>query len=353
MSSPPKTVITNVRVFDGTKLTEPTEIIIDGDKIGSDRTNAVEIDGGGGVLLPGLIDTHVHISKLENLHQLAKHGITTALDMGAWPPSFVDSIRNQSGVTDIRSAGTPLTAPGSSHSRIPSMPADAMVADATQAAQWVQRRVAEGSDYIKLVADTPGPDQATLNAAALEAKRLGKLSIAHQAAYEPFQMAQKAKVDVITHVPMDKAITHEDAEILLREGCVCSPTLSMMEGVAKLGRPGCSYDYSEESVRNLHKANVPILAGTDANDHPGTPAQIEHGSSLHHELELLVRAGLSNVEALRSATCLAAKHFGLADRGVVADGYRADLLLIVGDPLTAVVATKNIQRVWCAGIEVM
>lgn len=46
---------------------------------------------------------------------------------------------------------------------------------------------------------------------------------------------------------------------------------------------------------------MPILAGTDANHANGAPAVISHGESLHHELELLVDAGLSTVDALRAA----------------------------------------------------
>jgi imidazolonepropionase-like amidohydrolase len=59
---------------------------------------------------------------------------------------------------------------------------------------------------------------------------------------------------------------------------------------------------------------VPILAGTDANDEADGPAVISHGSSLHHELELLVEAGLTTVDALRAATSRPARYFGLPDR---------------------------------------
>ena len=57
----------------------------------------------------------------------------------------------------------------------------------------------------------------------------------------------------------------------------------------------------------LHEAGVPILAGTDANDAAGTPARVPHGESLHRELELLVDAGLSTLEALLAATALPAR----------------------------------------------
>ena len=96
---------------------------------------------------------------------------------------------------------------------------------------------------------------------------------------------------------------------------------------------------------------MPILAGTDANAGPGIPFSPRHGESLHEELELLIDAGLSTVEALRAATVLPARHFGLHDRGVIEPGRRADLVLIDGDPIADIRATRLIRRVWCAGVE--
>ena len=109
----------------------------------------------------------------------------------------------------------------------------------------------------------------------------------------------------------------------------------MMEAiVARLaGVAPVSYDAARETVGRWHRAGVTILAGTDANQAASAPASPPYGTSLHHELRLLVDAGLSAFEALRSATALAAQQFGLADRGVIAPGKRADLVLIDGDPL--------------------
>jgi imidazolonepropionase-like amidohydrolase len=65
----------------------------------------------------------------------------------------------------------------------------------------------------------------------------------------------------------------------------------------------------------------------------------------------LVDAGLSISAALRAATSLPAKHFGLSDRGAVEPGLRADLVLVDGDPLADISATRAIRRVWLAGVE--
>lgn len=91
-----------------------------------------------------------------------------------------------------------------------------------------------------------------------------------------------------------------------------------------------------------------MLAGTDAHEEPG-PTRVEHGTSLHHEPELLASAGLEPVELLRSATSLPAHHFGLADRGAVVPGLSADLILIDG---AGIRATRALRRIWCGGVEI-
>lgn len=97
----------------------------------------------------------------------------------------------------------------------------------------------------------------------------------------------------------------------------------------------------------LKAARVPILAGTDA-PNPGTL----HGASIHRELELLVKAGLTPVEALTAATSAPAAQFRLSDRGRIEPGRRADLLLVKGDPTTDIKATRSIARVWKGGVTV-
>ena len=94
---------------------------------------------------------------------------------------------------------------------------------------------------------------------------------------------------------------------------------------------------------------MPILAGTDANAEAGVPARISHGRSLHHELELLVDAGLTTVDALRAATSRPARYFGLGDRGVIEPGRRADLVLIDGNPLQDITAVRRVIFVMKGG----
>ncbi len=353
----PKTTVTNVRVFNGRQLLPPGTVVIQAGRIsGALKSSgaAQVIDGEGGVLLPGLIDAHVHLRDRRTLEQLATFGVTTALDMACAPPELVSSLRGALGLTDIRSAGTPAVAPGSPHSHIPVVGPRGLIAGADQARQFVADRVAEGSDYIKIIVGNPAPshDQATLDALVAAAREYGKLSVAHALSQAAVEMAQRAGVTVLTHVPLDQALDQAAAAGAVAAGRVLIPTLAMMEGVARPAAAGRDYAAARASVTVMYHAGVPILAGTDANDEAAGPAMISHGSSLHHELELLVEAGLTAVDALRAATSRPARYFGLADRGVIEAGRRADLVLIDRDPLRDITATRSIRRIWCGGAEV-
>jgi imidazolonepropionase-like amidohydrolase len=164
-------------------------------------------------------------------------------------------------------------------------------------------------------------------------------------------MALDVGVEVITHVPLGSPLEPADAARMAAQGQVAAPTLVMMKGIAAATGRTAGMANAIGSVTELHRAGVPILASTDANSKPGSPSQVKHGEDLHQELELLVEAGLSTVDALRAATDLPARHFGLSDRGTIKPGLRADLVLVDGDPIADIRATRAISRVWFAGVE--
>lgn len=101
------------------------------------------------------------------------------------------------------------------------------------------------------------------------------------------------------------------------------------------------YEQSVAFVARLNRAGVPLLAGTDAPTLYTVP-----GVTLHDELALLVRAGLTPLEALRTATLNPARYFGATDSlGSIARGKRADLVLLDGNPLTDIANTRRIRSV--------
>jgi len=100
-----------------------------------------------------------------------------------------------------------------------------------------------------------------------------------------------------------------------------------------------------ELVGKMNRAGVPILAGTDT----AAGVRVYPGFSLHDELELLVRAGLTPMQALQSATRNAAQYLEIPDAGTVENGKRADLVLLDANPLDSIRNTRRIQSVVLAG----
>ena len=73
------------------------------------------VNGLGGTLLPGLIDSHTHPDTFALLGNLSSWGVTTAMGMAIYPDSAGNALRNQTGLTDFLSPGPVATLPGSTH----------------------------------------------------------------------------------------------------------------------------------------------------------------------------------------------------------------------------------------------
>ena len=143
----------------------------------------------------------------------------------------------------------------------------------------------------------------------------------------------------------------ELAATIAERGIAVAPTLVMMETFATSRRNGYipeHYRNAENAVRLLHESGVRILAATDANSGSFAPA-VAFGSTLHREMALLARAGLSPVEVLASATGRIAEVFGIDDIGAIRAGKRADLLLIDGRPDRNMADTSRIRQIWIDG----
>jgi imidazolonepropionase-like amidohydrolase len=356
-----KTALTNVRVFNGWSIGKPSTVVIDGDSITFDLRNVQNtIDGEGGVLLPGLIDSHIHVASLASLQNLSSYGVTTVMNMGCSNYTLCSALRNQVGLTSFFTAGEGAVAPNSTHATV--FASRGFVYSPSQAQQFVANVFGNGSEYMKLISEPNGFDQAIHDALVNATHALGKVSMTHAQDYGSYEVAIRSRTNGLQHVPFDVPLTEEMAQRIKQQGQFVTPTLSIGKIVSanltveSFVSPGVNltYEAGVTSVQRLMRAGVPILAGTDAIDTIGSFLEGDTiGITLHQELQYLTEAGMSEVDALRAATVVPSIWHNLTGRGSIREGYRADLLLLKpgSNPLRNISQTMDIARVWNGGIE--
>ena len=347
------TIITNVAVFDGLELSGPRTVVIRNGRIVEEVPCMTEeelhetINGTGHTLLPGFIDSHFHPETVANLKEATQYGVTAGVVMACPDLRLCASLQGHIGLPRLILASTPGAAVDSIHGRLLGLNESTALGynSTSSVANWIDKQVASGADLIKLIAETPGLDQATLSAATAAAHARGLDVVCHAADHKSVQQALTADVDQVHHVPLDKTLEGSD---VARFSAISVPTLIMMRKTSE-AIPRLNFSASVNSTRALHEGGITILAGTDANAGDVGPAHPAFGESMHDELELLVEAGLEPLQALRSATSLPADVWGMHDRGRVEPGMIADLVLVQGDPLKNISVTRQIRKVWVGG----
>ncbi|GHT56899.1 imidazolonepropionase [Spirochaetia bacterium] len=397
------TAIINAKIFDGENVIDDTTVVIKDGIIQSVGGNIPEgaaiIDAAGKTLMPGLIDSHTH-TDVDGLKDALKFGVTTELAMnGRTTKSERKQVAEQNDIADMRSPEMAVTAPGGHPTQYQNSilikalrwltsypPKETKEAET----KFVNKQIAAGADYIKIIIEEGAfvgyPGLPVLNdeglIAAVEATHAhGKLAIAHITTAENAQRAAAAGADGLAHMFFDNPQTREVIDDIASSGMFVIPTLTAANSI--FGNSGAviasdervSSKLSEEwlaslsdsmniypegdlgvvfaNVKALHDVGVDILAGTDVSEAGEGYGGLAHGASMHHELQLLAAAGLTPIEALRAATSVPARRFGLNDRGRIAAGLRADLLLLDGDPLVNLSDTLNISAVWRGGVQLM
>ena len=387
-AKPSCTAIRGVRVFDGRRVIENTTVLVRGGRIGDMGTavdvpdDAMVVNGAGRTLLPGLIDSHAHVLG-EGPQQALQFGVTTQVDMFTDFHLLQEFKRQQAagpnpGRADLVSSGTLATVPGGHGSEygmaIPTLTRP------EEAQAFVDARVAEGSDFIKIIyghgSKSPCLDKSTLAALITAAHNRKKLAAVHVENLQDARDAVECHADILAHAWIDKEPDAAFLKLARGSRVVLIPTLTVIGSVCGL-KPGLAlindpqlkplispaalpglqrefpglavrqenFDRALQIARTFKKSDLSVLAGTDA-PNPGTA----YGASLHQELEFLVQAGFTPAEALNAATALPAAVFGLGDRGRIAKGLLADLLLVEGNPLAEIRATRRIAGIWKDGM---
>jgi hypothetical protein len=349
---------------------------------------------GEHVCLPGLIDTHTHIAlnhddssdltiyyrrsmaetmaiTLDNADITLQAGFTTIRNVGDYFPEAILEVRERIRRGDvpgprIQTAGSYLTVPGGGgdlvvpghdESEIPAGVRIGVARGPEQFAAATQRVLDNGADMIKIIASgavfafggVPGSPEMTpeeIKAVVEVAHANGVKVTAHAHGAQSIKDAILAGVDSIEHASLgdDEAIA-----LALEHGVAFSMDVYNGTFTAEAGE---ELGYPEEFMRKndetteaqrvvfekAYAAGVPILYGTDAGVLP-------HGMNAH-QFKVMVRRGMTPMDAIRSATSLAAEHMGLsADVGAIETGRYGDLIALRTNPLDDIATLQDIPVV--------
>jgi imidazolonepropionase-like amidohydrolase len=340
---------------------------------------AEQIDATGSTVLPGLIDTHVHIFHEAQMRRLSegaaalwglnyiqvalRGGVTTIRDLGAQTDAVFGLKRallaGWATGPDVLICGKAICMTGGHGWANLSVEADGVEGVRRAARQQLK----QGADVIKLMASggagTPGElatspqlSLAELRAAVEEAHDAGKPASAHALATPGIHNAIEAGIDCVEHgVFLDDAAIEK---MLARNIALC-PTISVYPRIVERGRAGGEaefvigksgplIDVHFASLKRAVAAGVRMVFGTDSATLYNPLGDVDQ------EMALMVQAGMTPLEVIRSATSAAAGMCGIGGSlGTLAPGMRADVLMVGGDASQDIGALRNVQRVFKSG----
>jgi len=351
------------------------------------------IDGQGLTLIPGLWDMHTHLSLEDGLLQIAA-GVTNVRDMGNDPERLAEI---RAAFDDGEVIGPHSTAVGFIDGKSPySAPTQSLAGSLDEALVMVREYAAAGVPQIKIYSSIA---PSWVKPLAVEIHRNGMRLSGHIPSYMTAQQAVNDGFDEIQHINMlflnflagpeddtrtpvrfslvadkagemdlDAAPVEAFISLLKEKGTVIDPTVTVFDSMfrhrsgeldpsyamiadhmppsvrrsmlagemdinnANAARYARSADALLEMIAKLHAAGVPLVAGTDA----------MAGFTLHRELELYHRAGISNADVLKIVTLESARIAGkAADGGSISVGKRADFVLLAGNPLDDISAVRR------------
>ncbi|WP_294264798.1 amidohydrolase family protein [uncultured Sphingomonas sp.] len=370
---------------------------------------ATREDLTGKFLMPGIIDSHVHLGLVDGIEQsfpkyydrvnveqqlklYAAYGVTSVYTLGTDGDEIHTIIADQRRVGRINGARAFTAGRGvvykGSYGGVPGL--DQQVSTPAETTAMVRREVAKGDDFVKLWMDDEFGDVAErmpypISKAAIDtAHALGKKAVGHIFYDENAAGLVAQGVDGFMHQVRDKAIgpkliadmkakrTWQLASTLSREASFTYKLLPFVDdpffarGVAPatiaalksperqarlaagkhFGQYPAVLDMALKNFGTMAKAGIPYGMGTDS----GPTARFP-GYFAHWELELMVKSGVTPLQALTAATGTNAKFLNARDIGTVERGKWGDLLVLDRDPTTDIRNTRSIRAVYVAGIK--
>ena len=365
------------------------------------RNVAVDLDLSGYTCLPGLINTHVHFDAnpedaadygvyarrtqednlaliLRNAATTLQTGFTTVRHAGAWFPDTLAMARAKIDAGDavgprIQSAGPYLTIPGGGGDlTFPEIPADQIPAESQQGiastpeefAERARKAIDNGADFLKVIASgavfstgtepgAPEMHQDDIEAVVAVAKQRGVKVTAHVHSDQSGRDAILAGVNSLEHASLlsDETIALAVESDVALSMDVYNGTYTDTVG-RELGYPEVfiqrNFDTTEAQRIVFEKAvaaGATLLYGTDAGVLPH-----DMGG---WQFEIMVERGMSPMQAIKSATTVAAQHMNLDDEiGAISVGLRADIIALQGDPLSDIKRLRNVSVVIKDGKEI-
>ena len=367
------------------------------------------VDVSGKTVIPALVNAHIHLGYdrgatfaaenytreniLDQLNHYAYAGVAAVVSLGTDSSDLVFGIRREQergtlGGARALSAGSGLAAPNAGPASAAMRPSAHGVTNEAEARQAVRAEIARGVPFVKIWVDdrngtVPKLSSSLYKVIVDEAHRAKTPVIAHVFYLEDLRELVRAGVDGFAHLPRDLAIDEALAKEMKTRGAFVLPNLAISENGTHEGPPDwlsdpllrdliaaedlqrlhasyerrsaegvararVTYGRMQESVKRLKAAGVTIGFGTDG----GAVRDHVHAFTDHRELQLMVEAGLSPLEALVAATGTSATLTGQTTLGRVAAGMTADFVVLDGNPLEDIRATRRIVSVYSKGIEI-
>jgi imidazolonepropionase-like amidohydrolase len=353
------------------------------------------VDLANSFVLPGLIDSHVHLTletAPDSMLQLVRKsaadqamdgvvyarrtlyaGFTTVIDLGG-ENDAVFAIRdaanaNKFPAPHVIASGEYITATGGGGDVQGYRPEVMAVlhdpnqcSGADECARVVRQQIQRGADIIKVIATgsvisetaTGVGNQfsdAELEAIVATAHRMGKRVTAHAHSADGINAALRAGVDSIEH---GSYLDNNSIALFKTHGAYYIPTLMAGDTIVKMansgGLPPATADKARTvgpvmlgAAKRAHQAGVKMAYGTDT-------GVSSHGMNAG-EFALLAQAGFSPIDSIRMATVWAADHAGIGDEaGALKPGYRADMIAVEGDPTSDTRSFEHVRFVMKDGV---
>jgi imidazolonepropionase-like amidohydrolase len=357
-------------------------LVVKGTRIlaaGPRRTTAIPsgaevVCADGLSLLPGLLDSHFHLEAPDLPALYLQHGVTSVRDPGQWIEAYEAARQSGTPIPRLFLAGPHLDSPP------PAYPADSyLVRDPVETRDAVNRFIDSGASVIKVYFRLPlGLIQTAVSTAhargvpvtahleivdARDAIRAGLDGVEHVTSFGtallPPREAERYRQDVLkdndarregryrvwSEIDLESPRCRELLELLVRRRVFVSPTLAVFE--RRAGDPNTT-DMHVGAFRNMlafvgeaKRAGAKIVVGS----HAMVP-HAEKGWAYQREMELLVEAGLTPLEAITAGTLDNARFFRVSSRlGSLEPGKTADLILVAGNPSIDISAMRKVRGV--------